>query len=688
MYIKSIRIQGFRNFQDSTIEFREGVNVIIGHNNAGKTNLLKSLSLILDNKSSRRLEVDDFNKNIQFTDLIATPPKVTISLIISQSPGEDLMTDDLVTVAPWLTALQEPYTALLTYTYFLPESEHSEYQHEMGKLKHDDRKNSWLTIKHDFLRKYVVRIYGGNADLQSPADSESLNKFDYQFLHAIRDVERDMFTGRNTLLKEVIDFFMDYEIKNDKAKTATLKKTEISGHKLTFSKGAQDLITQLRTRMEKGREHIMQYAEQTGASFNSAKPEFDGQLSEVELYSALRLIISYSTGIEIPATHNGLGYNNLIYMSLLLAKMQVDLNGDYLGSNAKVFPVLVIEEPEAHLHPSLQYKFLKFLHGNTNQKARQVFISTHSTNITAAVGLDQIICLHTLSKGSINIGYPGKVFPDTAAGKNAKAYVQRFLDATRSDMLFAKNIIMVEGIAEQLLLPTFSKYISKSLEDNHTVVIHVGGRYFEHFLTLFDNTKAHTIHKKVACITDRDPTRKLTGTNDAFKKCYPFEVNEDSNYEYLSHAGPLLTTYATHQTIRFFSQDNNFGKTLEYELMFANPTSLILLTDSTSNQDEIKKLIAAYEEKKDVAYVISNKIMLKSAENERIQNSLTACKTGHWCTDAKMKALLAARYLNSIGKGGNALELADKLEENLKAIPSLTFIVPQYLTDAINWTCL
>src|SRR5690606_1151833 len=174
MYIKSIRIQGFRNFQDTTVGFKEGVNVIIGHNNAGKTNLLKSLSLILDNKTSRRLEVDDFNKNIPFNDLTTIPPKVTISLTIIQSPGEDLMSDDLVTVAPWLIALQDPYTALLTYTFFLPESEHEEYQQEMVKVKQDDRKDAWLRIKHDFLRKYVVKIYGGNADLQTTADSDSL----------------------------------------------------------------------------------------------------------------------------------------------------------------------------------------------------------------------------------------------------------------------------------------------------------------------------------------------------------------------------------------------------------------------------------------------------------------------------------------------------------------------------------
>ncbi|WP_083932176.1 AAA family ATPase [Cohnella laeviribosi] len=85
--------------------------------------------------------------------------------------------------------------------------------------------------------------------------------------------------------------------------------------------------------------------------------------------------------------------------------MQRDASGDYLGSNAKVFPVLSIEEPEAHLHPAMQYKFLKFLKENSKEKVRQIFITTHSPNITAAVGLDQIICLHRKEDNSLNVAY-------------------------------------------------------------------------------------------------------------------------------------------------------------------------------------------------------------------------------------------------------------------------------------------
>lgn len=80
------------------------------------------------------------------------------------------------------------------------------------------------------------------------------------------------------------------------------------------------------------------------------------------------MIIKHETGMTLPISHNGLGYNNLIFMALLLSKMQADSDGDFLGSNAKVFPMLAIEEPEAHLHPTMQNEFIKFLKNNIREK--------------------------------------------------------------------------------------------------------------------------------------------------------------------------------------------------------------------------------------------------------------------------------------------------------------------------------
>ena len=688
MYISQIEIKNFRNFKECEIQFNEGVNVIIGHNNAGKTNLLKALSLIIDHKTSKRLETDDFNKLISIDDLKKAPPKISIAIKINKGPNVE--PDDLVTIGNWLTKLDSSYEALLTYEFFLPEKEIPHYLSAINAITETDEikavEKAWKIIKHDFIRLFTHKIWGGEISNQAVADSDSLQKFDFQFLDAIRDVERDMLTGRNTLLRDVFDFFMDYEIKNEPeaTKPKSAKIAEIKARKIDFSDKADELIEMLQKRMEQGKEQILSYANVTGASFNEAKPNFEGSISDVEMFSVLKLIVEYKSGIKIPATHNGLGYNNLIYMSLLLAKMQVNSNGSYMGSNAKVYATLAIEEPEAHLHPAMQYKFLKFLKQNRKErKVRQIFVTSHSTNITSAVSLDEIICLHS-ENGITSVGYPGKVFPDD----KSKKYVQRFLDATKSDMLFAKNVILVEGLAEQLLMSVFAQYEKESLEDNHTVVINVGGRFFDHFLHLFDSTKPNTIHKKIACITDRDPESKII-LNGKFKKCYPYEYNLDpSTYEYKFNSSALKYPAGTHPNISFFTQDETKGKTLEYDLLLTNPTSELLLTPSISNQDEILKLMQLYsEEKKPTDLLVA---LRSSTENDRIISSINIADTTTWDDDIKMRAIIASRYLNSVGKGENALELSYALLENLDLLGKpeyKNFIVPDYIKETIAWIC-
>lgn len=681
MHISKIKINNFRNFKEKEVEFTEGVNVIIGHNNAGKTNLLKALALVLDFTGSKRLSIDDFHKFSSATvlnDLKKEPPKVTIEVTIKgKHDAKNPDNDDLVTVSNWLTKLDDEYEALLTYEFFLPEKEKSGRKYEQVLNDVVDLKQVWKIIEHDFLRYYVYRVWGGKKESLNQADSESLQKIDFQFLDAIRDVERDMFSGRNTLLRDVMNYFLDHE-EDDETKKKNKKE---------FKENITPIVEAVQKRLVKGKEQIQTYAQDTGASFHGkAKPDFDGSISEQDIFTALRLIIRYETGIDIPVSHNGLGYNNLIFMSLLLAKMQSDTSKDYKGSNAKVFSILSIEEPEAHLHPSMQYKFLKFLDKNKeNNKVRQIFVSTHSTHITSAVQLDDIICLHN-ENGETSVGYPGKVFPDKDP-KNSKKYVQRFLDATKSDMLFAQKVILVEGLAEQLLIPTLVKYLGISLEDNHIAVINVGGRYFEHFLHLFDTEKSSfAINKKVVCITDRDPVRKKKNTQDAsFKKCYPFEYNQSSSdYEYKDNASSLITQYDAHSKIHFFSQDAEKGKTFEYDLVLFNSNSKILIINDMTNEGKLKNLMN-FDDTKSIEDYFAQ--MTKSEEKNRISDGIISCT---WNNEDKKKAIIATYYLNSVGKGENALDLSVALEENLlkKGTPDYQeFQVPQYIKDAIEWIC-
>ena len=683
MYISHIKVKGFRNFKDSNIEFNDGLNILIGHNNAGKTNLLKALQLVIEPHCRyRKLSVNDFNRNISIEDLKSQSPSITISVTFKHSNVEyNEKDDDLRLIASWLTDMENGYTAMLTYRFYLPAEKEEDYRIAMADV--EDIRNGWSILENDFLRYYVYKLFAGTLDPPTSPEMDKLERFDFQFLGAMRNVEDDMFYGRSNMLRDVLNFFIDYGIKTKENTTKEEKENELKEVRKNFGNEATALMTSLLERLSEGKDVMLDYAHETGASFNNALPDFKSTLTEQDLFSALKLIIRYGEDIEISATHNGLGYNNLIYMSLLLAKMQADADGNYMGDNAKVYPILAIEEPEAHLHPAMQYKFLKFLDKNLkiDHKVRQIFITTHSSQITAAVKLDDIICLHKGEDGVTNVCYPGKVFTDSDEDKKSKNYVQRFLDATKSDMLFARKVILVEGLAEELLMSTLARYDGKSLEDQHVAVVNINGRYFNHFVKLF-NTEAspNAIPKKVACITDRDPIKKEKTGNARSKTCYPFELNQDNeHFEYAVNAEDEERAFDTHPSVRFFSQDRQKGKTFEYELALCNSNLELLVTESMSNQAEIKNMMNG-----DYAQAKDN--VKKSETWDAIKVSLD---NTDWNEEEKRRHLIAARYLSSLSKGENALELCLALEENYELnaddARKKIFNVPPYIHKALEW---
>lgn len=681
MYIKNIKIKGFRNFEENVVEFHEGINVLIGHNNAGKSNLLRAMQLVLEpHCRNRRLQTSDFCRNVELDALIAHSPKIEISVILANSMSDE-QNDDLPMVANWLVKMGAGYEAQLTYIFALQESMEEEY---LNAVKNSESQQEiWNIIERKYIRYYVYSLLAGDLNHPVKPESENIDKIDFQFLGALRNVEDDLFSSRSQLLHDVLSFFIDYEIKSDSDLVEQDKKDQIETKENETSQKADELIEILKQRLSKGKDTMLEYAKNTGASFNGAEPDFSGIFSDYDLFNALRLIVKYTTGFDVPIQNNGLGYNNLIFISLLLAKMQADTDGNYLGSSAKQFPILLIEEPEAHLHPSMQYKFLKFLKDNYKKyhRARQIFVTTHSTQITSAILLEEMICLHSDTPGTTSVCYPGRVFTDDDEGIKSKKFVQRFLDATKSDMLFANKVIMVEGLAEELLLPVMANYMGFSLEDEHVAIVSVGNRYFKHFLKLFDIQESHfAIPTKVVCITDRDPVRKKK-IGGKFKQCYPYEIGiNPENYEYSINAKEEIRKYSTHKSIRVFSQDKDKGKTFEYDLVLYNPKLELLLTESMSNKRELKKLMS----KESLADMIDE--MRSSEENNRIVASVNLSS---WSDEEKMKAIVASRYLNSVGKGENALELSVALKDNFELADDdpekKVFNVPKYIQDALIW---
>lgn len=679
MYIANVSIQNFRGFSETkVIELNENLNIFIGHNNSGKTSIIKALQILFDTSYSKRLTINDFNRQISIDELKANPPHITISSVLKESIDENEYSEDMVLISTMLTKIERPYEAKITYEFFLPEKEFEDYKSTMKSIGSMNIEDYWNEIQHSFLSKYVWKLYGGNEKLKTTVDNDILSKFDFEFLQPIRDVERDLSSGSNSLLKDVIDFFIDYDIKNDKTKERDAVKSELQKVKRGFSDSAQLLMDKLQKRLASGEKQIVKYADNTGATLDETLPHFDGNLNETTLYSALKLTLEDKAGIKLPPSNNGLGYNNLIYIALLLARMQKDAMGEYYGSNAKLFSVLAIEEPEAHLHPTMQYRFLKFLNENMKSNVRQIFISTHSPNITAASKLDNLIVLNK-DKEKIEVAYPGRVFNmKDKKDKASKAYVERYLDVTKSDMLFAKRIILVEGISEQLLFPIFTNYLKGDLVDSHVAVINIGGRYFTHFLKLFDRDRSQfAVNKRVAVITDLDPVRKEKGVKGAkFNSCYPFELDGDSDYEYKSTSNTITDLYSDKgKNICVFTQPQNLGCTFEYELLLHNSVCKELIVPSIANGDVMEILMDNYSKEFDelILYIGDSK------ECIRIVNGLK---------DSKNKdQLMAALYLNFVRKAESAQEIAEILDEKLIDYQNGTFVfnIPPYIEEAIKW---
>ncbi|MEZ7747541.1 AAA family ATPase [Prevotella jejuni] len=678
MYIKEINILNFRSFKEALIPFHEGVNVIIGHNNTGKSNLLRAMGLVLGYSNGHRLGTSDLFYETDVAELQRQSPRVKITLVLRRSADENLYSTDMALFANMMTDPALSEEAELRYEFKLDDSQEQNYKADVANAI--TAKEIWKIIEQDYIRLYKSSRSGGN-QAAGININETLGQIDFQFLDAIRDVSHDLYAGYNPLLRDVLNFFIDYSVKNDVTKTEDEIKEQLKALRDDFVQQSRPLMQTLQNRLQDGKNVFLKYALDTGATFNGAEPDFDGTVTENEMFSVLRMFIKYAVGIEVPATYNGLGYNNLIYMSLLLAKMQADGNIAYMKRNAKVLSFLAVEECEAHLHPAMQYKFLKFLQDNNwNGHVRQIFMTSHSTQIVSAVKLDDLICLTSPALGQINVGYPRAIYKEESSNDMvSKQYVQRFLDATKADMFFANRLIFVEGIAEELLLPVFARYLNKNLTDEHVLVVNMGGRYFNHFLKLFDTKNPYTINKKIVCLTDIDPCRKKKGDDRNYEVCYPYEYNIDTdNYDYKHHADTEVDQYVVHPNIRFYRQDVTYGKTLEYDLMRENPNCELLLTDSVSNRDEIKAMMTELD---------VNKMMGKmrnSEANTRIKSSID--QSG-WEDEEKRKALLASRYLNSVSKGSNALELNVTLMDNLEKPEAerKEFHVPQYIIDALKW---
>lgn len=167
------------------------------------------------------------------------------------------------------------------------------------------------------------------------------------------------------------------------------------------------------------------------------------------------------------------------------------------------FRSILVEEPEAHLHPHLQVLLLRHFERVATENegpAVQVIATSHSPILASQAPIDSIVSVYE-ADGKVSAVSVCSI----AMEENLKKKLQRFLDATRGELFFARRVLMVEGIAESLLVPILAKIAGGCLKESAVTVLN-NGINFNAFLPLLGTNR---LILPVAVLTDGDA--KKTG---------------------------------------------------------------------------------------------------------------------------------------------------------------------------------
>ncbi len=351
-----------------------------------------------------------------------------------------------------------------------------------------------------------------DVDLGDGVKESILSQYHVVELPALRDVLQDLQRRTTSPLRRLLET-LDIP---PEVKTVIVKALTDANDSVTATEQFKALaaaITSAYEALEGGLNPLK-------ATLGYAEPTFPHVLR------SLNLLVTDTALTEYALDRNGLGFNNLLY-----AAMQIEYFRRRV-SEKRAGQLLIIEEPEAHLHPQAQDAFLT----NLRSQAFQTVVTTHSAHVTSKAGASAIVGLTRLG----HVSTVRRIAEAAALTAVDVADLDRYLDATKAELFFARRLLLVEGGSELLLMPVFARHLNINLTATGISVIAVNGTHFNIFRKLFETG---ALASRCAIVTDGDAFRNDDG--DAIA------TYDDGSNSSLLPPTTVVGTFANRTTLEF-----------------------------------------------------------------------------------------------------------------------------------------